>query len=169
MLCNILWCAKCILRCTIIVYCIVINLLKQLSGHCNMLESPKIKLKMSLNAHSFKHNSMKMLPLHFILYSTLHLDLLLCCLSLFVTIYLLANTSILSNEPCLDIQLCLIITLIVPWCMGLVHNNMCTSCLQTMLKILGWSTGQMIKTRCVIHASQTPGAKSKQKSTVVSS
>ena len=47
---------------------------------------------MSLCAHSSKHKSTKMLPLHFASPSTLHLDLLLCCLSPLATVHLLANT-----------------------------------------------------------------------------
>ena len=52
------------------------------------------KFIMSCNAHSSKHDNTRMSPLHFASSSTLHLDLLLCCLSPLATMHLLANTHV---------------------------------------------------------------------------
>ena len=53
-ICNMLWCAEWMIVQAMLTCCVVMNL----------LELPELYLKMSLSAHSSKHNSTKTLPLH---------------------------------------------------------------------------------------------------------
>ena len=102
-------------------WCAVMNLPTNLSGHCNMHELPILSLKMSLSAHSLQHNSTKMLFFAFSIYFTLQIDLFLCHSSAIAPGHLSADTAfllstlhpILSKDPCRIAALAMLLCLVL--------------------------------------------------------